>query len=114
MAFCATLFQGVAVWAGLPATLFALLLLGYRLNTRFTWTLLLLGLAGLAAQGLSIACAGWASASVWLPDCCGLAALAHGFSPQAIWRLNLIWLLLGLAVIAACAAAIWRLGACRT
>ena len=46
MAVCAMLFQGVAVWAGLPAFLFALmLLLGFRLYTRFTWILLLLGLA---------------------------------------------------------------------
>ena len=110
MAVCAMLFQGVAVWAGLPAFLFALmLLLGFRLNTRFTWILLLLGLAGLAAQGLSIACSGWASASAWLPDCCGLGSAARKLSAEGLWWLNLAWLLLALSVIAACAAAIWRL-----
>ena len=68
MTFCATLFEGVAVWAGLPATLFALmLLLGFRLNTRFTWILLLLGVAGLATEGLSIACAGWSTGTAIVP-----------------------------------------------
>jgi len=104
------LFQGVAVWAGLPTFLFALmLLLGFRLNTRFTWILLLLGLAGLAAQGLSIACSGWANASAWLPDCCGLALSTRGLSAEGLWWLNLAWLLLALTVIAACGAAIWWL-----
>jgi hypothetical protein len=30
-------------------------------------------------------------------------------SAEGLWRLNLAWLLLALTVIAACAAAIWRL-----
>ena len=110
MAWCATLFQGVAVWAGLPATLFALmLLLGFRLNTRFTWILLLLGLAGLSTYGLSIACAGWATGTARLPGPTGLAPAAATFSPEQIWRINATWLTLSSLLIAACLAAVWGL-----
>ena len=82
MATCAKLFESVAIWAGLPAALFALLMLvGFGIRTRFTWILLLLGIAGLAAEGPSLACAG------------------RGWG----------WALAGAGVVAACAAAIRRL-----
>ena len=110
MALCAALFEGVAVWAGLPATLFALmLLLGYRLNTRFTWILLLLGVAGLATEGLSIACAGWATGTALLPTRSGLTPVAHDLSTQQIWWINAAWLACPVAAILACGLAIWRL-----
>ncbi len=110
MALCAALFEGVAVWAGLPATLFALmLLLGYRLNARFTWILLLLGVAGLAAEGLSIACAGWSAGTALLPSRSGLSAVPHSVPLQRVWWINTAWLGLAVAIILACALAIWRL-----
>ncbi|MEW6560498.1 MAG: hypothetical protein AB1412_09925 [Pseudomonadota bacterium] len=93
MALCATLFQGIAIWAGLPATLFALmLLLGYRLNTRFTWTLLLLGIAGLSTWAIAKACTVWGQSA----------------TQASVW-LGLAWLALALVVIAACAVALWRI-----
>lgn len=110
MAFCAALFQGVAVWAGLPATLFALmLLLGFRLNTRFTWVLLLLGLIGLSTEGLSIACTGWSTGSALLPGCSGLKPVAQGLSPQRIWWINASGLVVAVALILVSGISIWRL-----
>jgi hypothetical protein len=93
MTACAFWLQGVAVWAGLPATLFALwLLLGFRLFTRFTWSLLLLGLCALALQPLAWACRGWSGQALplhWPP---GLWAAAGGVGLLAcatlLWRLH--------------------------
>lgn len=83
------LFEGVAVWAGLPAALFALLMIaGFGIRTRFTWILLLLGIAGLAAEGLALGCAG----------------RAHGARSGSI-----AWGLAAVTVMTACAAAIHRL-----
>lgn len=71
------LFEGVAVWAGLPAALFALLMIaGFGIRTRFTWILLLLGIAGLAAEGLALGCAGRAHGARLLSVAWGLAAVA--------------------------------------
>lgn len=110
MVFCATLFQGVAVWAGLPATLFALLLLlGYRLNTRFTWILLLLGVAGLATEGLSIACAGWATGTAVLPSRTGLMRSGMDISRQWLAWINTAWAVGAMIIILSCGVAIWRL-----
>lgn len=110
MTFCATLFEGVAVWAGLPATLFALmLLLGFRLNTRFTWILLLLGVAGLATEGLSIACAGWSTGIAIVPTRSGLFPLAQPVPLQRIGWINAAWLASAVLIILACGLAIWRL-----
>lgn len=110
MALCAALFEGVAVWAGLPATLFALLLLlGYRLNTQFTWILLLLGVAGLATEGLSVACRGWSTGTVLLPTRSGLTPITTGLSLQRMHWLNAAWFAGAATLILACALAIWRL-----
>ncbi len=110
MRFCAALFEGVAVWAGLPATLFALmLLLGFRLNTRFTWILLLLGVAGLATEGLSIACAGWSAGTAIVPTRSGLSALAQPVSLQRIGWINAAWVGGTVLILLACGLAIWRL-----
>jgi len=110
MAACAIWFEGVAVWAGLPATLFALLLLlGYRLNTRFTWILLLLGVAGLATEGLSIACTGWSTGTALLPARSGLMPLRADRSQQWVHWLNVAWMGGAVTIILICAIAIWRL-----
>ena len=109
MTGCAVLFQGVAIWAGLPATLFALMLLAYRLNTRFTWSLLLLGMAGLAAEGLAVACTGWATGTAQVPTPGGLAPVSRTLSPNAIWRINVAWLAGSMLVMLACLGAVWRL-----
>jgi len=110
MADCAILFEGVAVWAGLPATLFALmLLLGYRLNTRFTWILLLLGVAGLATEGLSIACTGWSTGTALLPARTGLMRFRTDLSQQWVHWINAAWLGGAMTIILTCAIVIWRL-----
>jgi|YelNatPaOPRAMG01_1025707.scaffolds.fasta_scaffold03888_8 hypothetical protein len=93
MTACAFWLQGVAVWVGLPSTAFALwLLLGFGLFTRFSWSLLLLGICGLGLQPLAWACRGWAGQPtplLWPP---GLWAAAGGLSLLAcavlLWRLH--------------------------